>query len=238
MKKILFAILLSIASQSGYTQRVMTLDECMAYAAEHSSEVRLARWDLTEAKVNTSEALAGFLPSLSAQVGAQYNWGRNIDPETNTYNNVTTFNNGYGLYASLTIFDGGRTFNRYKQARVLRSRQTNTVDMRSDDCAISAMLAYVDAAHYRQAIEIASDKLRQSQGVLDLTLAQEQLGIKSLPDVAQARRPRRRRIQSGETAQPLRPGHAHPARSHDDAPRRRHDGGHIICGHNPAPGAL
>jgi outer membrane protein len=40
-------------------------------------------------------AKLNFLPSLSATVSEQYSWGRNIDPETNTYNNVTTFNNYY-----------------------------------------------------------------------------------------------------------------------------------------------
>ena len=39
----------------------------------------------------------------------QYAWGRNIDPETNTYNNVTTFNNYYQLYAELNVFDGFAT---------------------------------------------------------------------------------------------------------------------------------
>ena len=43
-------------------------------------------------------------------------WGRNIDPETNTYNNVTTFNNYYQLYAELNVFDGFATINALKQA--------------------------------------------------------------------------------------------------------------------------
>lgn len=184
-KIIIIPILLAVASSSAFA-REWTLDDCMDFAADNSTDVDLARWDLSTANAESTQAFAEFLPSLSAQVGAQFSWGRNIDPETNTYNNVTTFNNGYGVYASLTLFDGGRTFNRYKQARAQRSRTLNAVRMRRDDAAIAAMMAYADVVYYNRSITIAEDKLEQSRAVLRLTQAQEQLGTKGLPDLAQA----------------------------------------------------
>lgn len=164
-----------------------SLDSCMAYAAEHGSKVAQARWDLVGAKAEYAHSVANFLPSVSAQASAQFSWGRNIDPETNTYNNVTTFNNGYGIYASLTLFDGGQTFNNWRLARAERERSRNAIDMRRDDCAIAAMMAYADAAYYLSAIAIAQDKAAQSDALLSLTLRQEELGMKGAPDVAQAR---------------------------------------------------
>lgn len=189
MKKFISLIVASIAVMPSLAQdtlSVWSMDKCMAYAAEHSNAVKEARWDLASASATRAEALADFFPSVSAQVGAQFNWGRNIDPETNTYNNVTTFNNGYGLYASLTIFDGGQTFNRYKRARVERERSRNAVDMQREDRAVATMMAYVDVVYYMNSIKIAKDKLEQSRGVLRLVTRQNELGIKSLPDVAQA----------------------------------------------------
>lgn len=188
--------MLASASASGQThpddcplsspRRLWTMEDCMAYAADHSPAVTQARWDAASAKASQNEALAEFFPSISAQVGGQLNWGRNIDPETNTYKNVTTFNNGYGVYASVTLFDGGQTFNRYKLARAERARHINLVDMQRDDRSIAAMMAYVDAVYYQGAVKIAEDRLTQSRGVLALTRMQEELGIKGHPDVAQA----------------------------------------------------
>lgn len=172
---------------AGAQGRVWSLDECMAYAAEHGSSVAQARWDLVGAKAEYANAVANFLPSVSAQTAAQFSWGRNIDPETNTYNNVTTFNNGYGLYASLTLFDGGQTYNNWRLARAERERSRNAIDMRRDDAAIAAMMAYADAAYYLGAIAIAEDKAAQSEALLALTLRQEELGMMGAPDVAQAR---------------------------------------------------
>lgn len=185
MKK--FFLILTIAAKlSASGQQIWTMSQCMCYAAEHSSSVAQARWDLASAKASERQASADFFPSVSAQANSQFNWGRNIDPETNTYNDVTTFNNGYGLYASLTLFDGGQTLNRYRQARNERKRQLNAVEMKRDDSAIAAMMAFSDAFYYQHSIQIAEDRLGQSEGMLRLTLAQEELGIKGRPDVAQA----------------------------------------------------
>ncbi|MDE6290567.1 MAG: TolC family protein [Muribaculaceae bacterium] len=167
-------------------QEPWTMERCMSYAAMHASSVVQARWDVASATATRNQAIADFFPSISAQVGSQFSWGRNIDPETNTYNDVTTFNNGFGIYASMTLFDGGQTLNRYRQARNERKRYLNAVEMKRDDSAISAMMAFADAFYYQHTIRIAEERLRQSEGMLILTTTQEELGIKGAPDVAQA----------------------------------------------------
>lgn len=185
MKKIL-NILFLLTAASAVGQRSLSMEECMDYAVKHASSVRQARWDLATANANSNQATADFFPSVSAQVGGQFSWGRNIDPETNSYNNVTTFNNSYGVYASLTIFDGGQTFNRFKQARAEKERSRNRIALEQDDKAIATMLAFVDAVYYKKSIGIAADKLAQSREMLTLTRRQEELGIKGHPDLAQA----------------------------------------------------
>ena len=184
--KHIFTILAISTILSSSAQERWTMEQCMSYAATHASSVVQARWDVASAIATGKQALGDFFPSISAQVGSQFSWGRNIDPETNNYNDLSTFNNGYGIYASLTLFDGGQTLNRYKQARNERKRYLNAVEMKRDDSAISAMMAYADAYYYQHSIRIAEDKLRQSEGMLTLTKTQEELGIKGMPDVAQA----------------------------------------------------
>ncbi len=182
----IFTTIAIATTLSVYAQELWTMDLCMAYAATHASSVARARWDVASATASRNQAIADFFPSVSAQIGSQFSWGRNIDPETNTYNDVTTFNNGYGIYASITLFDGGQTLNRYRQARNERKRSINAVEMQRDDSAIAAMMAFADAFYYKHSIDIAEDRLRQSEGMLVLTTTQEELGIKGVPDVAEA----------------------------------------------------
>lgn len=185
MRRIFTTIAIAIAFTAS-AQELWSLEKCMAYAADHASAVVQARWDVATANASRNQAIADFFPSVSAQIGSQFSWGRNIDPETNTYNNITNFNNGYGIYASLTLFDGGQTLNRYRRARSARERYLNALDMKRDDCAISAMMAFADVFYFQHSIRIAEEKLSQSENMLTLTTTQEELGMKGRPDVAQA----------------------------------------------------
>lgn len=185
MRKIFTTISIALAFTAS-AQELWSLEQCMEYAADHASSVIQARWDVASATATRNEAFADFFPSISAQVGTQFSWGRNIDPETNTYNDITTFNNGYGIYASITIFDGGVTLNRYRQARNEKKRYLNSVELKRDDSALAAMMAYADAVYYMNSIKIAEDKLLQSEGMLKLTKSQEELGLKGMPEVVEA----------------------------------------------------
>ncbi len=177
----------ALLSMAQVAPETWTMDQCMAYAVAHSASVQSKRLDASTAKMDQKSALADFFPSVAASTSAQYSWGRNIDPETNTYNNVTTFGNSYGLYASVTLFDGGRTINRWKQAKVTRQAALNTVQKQSDDKAIEVMMAFVDVVYYDGAVKIAQEKLATSQATQHKTEVQEELGIKGLPDVATAK---------------------------------------------------
>lgn len=89
----------------------------MEYAAEHSHTVRLQQYDLDASRTERTRAIGAFLPEVYGSVGAQMNFGRAIDPETNTYTDVNTFYNGYGLQASLVVFDGLQRYNELRMAR-------------------------------------------------------------------------------------------------------------------------
>ena len=80
---------------AGASAQSWSLDDCMKYAVEHATEVKREVVNARQRKQDYLHAVEGFLPTVSGGVQGQYAWGRNIDPETNTYNNVTTFNNYY-----------------------------------------------------------------------------------------------------------------------------------------------
>ena len=105
---------------AGVSAQSWSLDDCMKYAVEHATEVKREVVNARQRKQDYQHAVAGFLPTVTGGVQGQYAWGRNIDPETNTYNNVTTFNNYYQLYAELNVFDGFATINALKQAKLSR----------------------------------------------------------------------------------------------------------------------
>lgn len=170
---------------AGASAQSWSLDDCMKYAVEHATEVKREVVNARQRKQDYQHAVAGFLPTVTGGVQGQYAWGRNIDPETNTYNNVTTFNNYYQLYAELNVFDGFATINALKQAKLSRDYSATAMQKILDDRAIDVMQKYVDAAYAEASIQIASEKLNESKRMLVKMKRLYELGEKGRPDVVQ-----------------------------------------------------
>nr|WP_302335774.1 TolC family protein [uncultured Prevotella sp.] len=170
---------------AGASAQSWSLDDCMKYAVKHATEVKREVVNVRQRKQDYQHAVAGFLPTVSGGVQGQYAWGRNIDPETNTYNNVTTFNNYYQLYAELNVFDGFATINAFKLARLSRDYSATAMQRTQDNIAIDVMQKYVDAAYAEASIQIASEKLDESNRMLAKMKRLYELGEKGRPDVVQ-----------------------------------------------------
>ena len=164
MKQILLTTVLSLsfATATVAQEKLWTLDECMRYAVENSPSVKKQVYTSDTYKAERNAAVASFFPAASAKVGAQYSFGRSIDPATNTYENTSTFNNNYGLDASI-----------------------NDIQKAKDDLAMKTMQAYMDVVYYKGTIRMAAEKLEESNRTLYKTRRQEELGLKGKADVAQ-----------------------------------------------------
>lgn len=187
MKKILFTSILSIGLALSATaqEKHWTLNECMQYAVENSPKVKKQAYTSDSYKAELNSAVASFFPSMSARVGAQYSFGRSIDPETNVYNNTSTFNNAYELSVSIPVFNGGQLINQWRMAKANRQLGMNDVQKEKDDLAINTMQAFMDVVYYRGTVKLAAEQLEENSRILYKTKRQEELGLKGRADVAQ-----------------------------------------------------
>ncbi|MCM1451787.1 MAG: TolC family protein [Clostridium sp.] len=187
IKQIFIMTLAAGAFMGARAQEAWSIDRCIDYAIANSTGVKKTQLSQSTRKAEYLEAIGSFLPGISASSSVQWNWGRNIDPETNTYNTVTTFNNGYGLYASLTLFDGMKTLNNFKQARESKKYGMSAIQNARDEKAIEVMMAYVEMEYCKGTIEVAQDKLDESKRALEKAELEYELGTLSMPDLAQRR---------------------------------------------------
>ncbi|MDR2914658.1 MAG: TolC family protein [Tannerella sp.] len=162
-----------------------TMDDCMRYAVDNSYAVRKQMLTNDTYKAEYQSSVASFFPTLTASASAQYNFGRAIDPGTNTYVNTTTFNNGYDAYASLPVFNGGQLVNQFRLAKTTRQSGMNDLQKSKDDLALNTMEAYVNAVYYQGTVRFAGEKLEESNRTLYKIRREEELGIKGKADVAQ-----------------------------------------------------
>ena len=93
-------------------QNVMTLQECIDYALEHNTDLRIARATTQLQEVSVRENKAAWLPSMSANLSEGVTWRPFADDKK------STVNGSYGVNANWTIWDGNTRQLNIKSAEI------------------------------------------------------------------------------------------------------------------------
>lgn len=164
----------------------MDLKACMNYAVEHSTKMRVQQADNRDAQIDRRDAiLAAFTPQVSGNTYAYYNFGRSIDPETNTYTVVTSFHNGYSLSAGIELFNGFRAVNNLKITKTAQQMGLTKEQQVEDQICLATMEAYCNVLYYTELEKALQGQVVTAEKALQLATRQEELGQKSHADVVQ-----------------------------------------------------
>lgn len=186
-RKTIPLLLLSLAlGGSAIHGQPMSLSACMDFAVSHSTEMRLSAADRSDERAEKVQAIFGaFTPSVSAQSYAYNQYGRNLDPETNTYTDFTTFHNGYSLSAGITLFDGFQAINRLRIAKVQQQMGLSQERQTADKVRLATMEAYYQVVYYDRLVEVLRLQAATADSALLKAQREEALGRKGHADVVQ-----------------------------------------------------
>lgn len=164
----------------------MDLKACMRYAVEHSTKMRIQQADIRDAQIDRRDAiLSAFTPSIDGGTYAYYNFGRSIDPETNTYTVVTSFHNGYSLSAGINLFNGFQAVNNLKITKTAQQMGLTKEQQIEDQLCLATMEAYCNVLYFSELEKALQGQVATAEKALQLATRQEQLGQKSHADVVQ-----------------------------------------------------
>lgn len=181
---ILIAAGRALPAQTDLTPASWQLQDCIDYAVEHNRNVHTQQRNNRNNRLNTIESYTAFLPYVSAGVGAQFSFGRTIDPETNTYNTVSNFSNSYSLNASLPLFNSGSLVNNVRLSKIQEKMGRKLLEQARDNVAIRTLQAYTDVLYYRDLRSYWQSKLKESKRQLYRLQALHNLGRRSTADLA------------------------------------------------------
>lgn len=186
-RKTIPLLLLSLAlGGSAIHGQPMSLSACMDFAVSHSTEMRLSAADRSDERAEKVQAILGaFTPSVSAQSYAYNQYGRNLDPETNTYTDFTTFHNGYSLSAGITLFDGFQAINKLRIAKVQQQMGLTQERQTADKVRLATMEAYYQVVYYDRLVEVLRQQAATADSALVKAQREEALGRKGHADVVQ-----------------------------------------------------
>lgn len=116
-----------------------SLEECINYAWEHNLQVKQAEINEYVAKNNLTQTKANLYPSVNGFVSHTYNYGRTIDPFTNTFANSAVLSDDFYISGSLTLFGGFQ--NEYMVKEYKASYAASQFDLQSNKNNLALLIA-------------------------------------------------------------------------------------------------
>lgn len=148
-------------------QDTWTLEECITYAIEQSLTVEQAEINLQSAGVNQKEAKDSRWPSLNANVGTGLNFGRVINPSTNSFETDNSIFSNYGISSGVNIFAGNRINNSIKRNNLDVDAATSDLKQARVGLALDVATAFLNALFAKENLRNAEKKRELSQKQLD-----------------------------------------------------------------------
>ena len=132
-----------------------SLQECVEYAMENNLSVAQFELDLENVKIERSDALGNFLPSLNANTSFSSNTGFSINPTNNLPTNSTQNNVNAGVNTGVTLFDGLRNVHRFNRAKLNAIANQYRLDDLKDDIRLNVANAYLQIISNKEALKVA-----------------------------------------------------------------------------------
>lgn len=184
MRKVCVTLML-LLSVAAWAAEPWDVWRCMAYAVANSHGVRRVELQRESSQYAQASAVGDFLPSVGAGVGAQFNFGRAIDPETNAYTNVSTLNNNYSLSTNFSIFEGLARIHALRSAKANSKYSEHHLAVVRERKRLATFQAFVAVLYQQGRVELAEEKYRGSAALLSQAKKMKALGRRSAVDVAQ-----------------------------------------------------
>jgi outer membrane protein len=181
--KILLYSLPFLALFMAKAQETWTLSRCISYSLENNLTLKNASLSYDAQQVNLSQARFNQLPQVSAQISMNESFGRTVDPGTNTYSNVSNFNNSYSIGTSVSLFSGFAQRNRIAFENFNLQAEKNRLEQQKNNVIYSVISAYYKFLLEEGIFRMATENLQLMQDQYFSTRRLIDVGRKAESDI-------------------------------------------------------
>lgn len=179
MKKTIFSVLLSFCFFFGFAQNVdtakeWTLQQCIEEALKNNIRVKQTRLNALSAREQYSQNIGQALPDLNGSATHVYNFGRTIDPFTNTFATDRVLSQNFSLSSSVTLFAGFQTLNTISQGRFAYLAAISDIRKTENDIALAVASGYLQilfnlelVENFRKQINLTQEQVARTKKLVD-----------------------------------------------------------------------
>lgn len=187
MNPILLCVFLSFRAMLSNAQELIPLEKALDLALANNLQVKQAALQVALSEKDVLQAKSDLYPSANAGSSASWNWGTFFDQSAGRL--ITTSGNSLGasLSVSVPIFKGFQRVNQISMNKYLLMSDQSQVDKIKNDLQLAVVTTYLEALTNHDLMEASREQLTLSKEQLEVTLANFEVGNKTLADLALAK---------------------------------------------------
>ena len=158
LRTVVIAAFFTCLGFGSVAQEKWSLERCIDHALENNIQVKQTMLSMESAQRNKSQAFADMFPSLNANTGYNLNFGRTIDPGTNSFVTESVNSQNVWLGSSVTLFNGLRMLNNLRQSQLnVLAAEYDLKDI-SNNISMSVATAFLQVMFAEELLQIAMDQ--------------------------------------------------------------------------------
>lgn len=165
--------------------QVMTLDECIAYAMEHSHDLEQQRLNAENKKIQLNTTKMSRLPNLTASIGQGWSFGRGASRDGTTVDRNSA-QTSLQVGTSVPVFTGFRIPNQVKAQKFDVLAATEDLEAAKLNLSIQIAGYYLNALFYKNLTKIQQQQLELDNEALKYATTLFEEGRKPKSEVAVA----------------------------------------------------
>lgn len=165
--------------------KLWTLRECIDYALENNIRYKQTQLGVETAEIGYNQARANQLPNLNGNTSFNNNFGRSVDPFTNTFVSQNFNSVSLGVSSNVTLFNGFTIRNGIRQSQLDLMASQMDMEQQEMDVVLNVSLAYLNVLFNAEIVESAAVQVAATREQRDRTAKLVQAGNLAPADLIQ-----------------------------------------------------
>jgi outer membrane protein len=157
-------------------QQILDFETCRKIALDNNLQIKRVKWEAETNKIGVKNAKHRFLPTANGFLSTTNNWGRGIDPFTNTFANQQFAAYNIGLNVNLNVFNGGADILQLKLQKQELSIQMYNQQKAINDLTLELFSRYIQSLYFQELFLLSEHQITTSEEILKNTILRIEKG--------------------------------------------------------------
>ena len=157
-------------------QELWSLEKCINYAFENNLQIKQSVLDAASSDQDLRQSKLNMVPSFNSRMSQNYNWGRNLDPQSNLYSTQQTQQFYVNVNSEITLFNGLQQINNVRQKQFDYLAKKYDSDKILNDISLNIAASYLLILFNLELVNNAQRQVDISDEQIDRTGKQVEAG--------------------------------------------------------------